>query len=62
MCCAGGNHSSLLRHKLDFARQCLDMLVKREPGNAYAWAALAAVALNQAYWGFGLPQDQAADL
>jgi adenylate cyclase len=43
-------------------RECLEALVRREPANAYAWAALAGVLVNQRHWGFGLPPEEARDL
>ena len=42
------------------ARECLDPLVNREPGNAYAWAALAVILTISTNWGFGPPADQRA--
>lgn len=44
------------------ARECIDVLVQREPGNAYAWAALSGVLMSQRNWGFGLAADEARDL
>jgi class 3 adenylate cyclase/TolB-like protein/tetratricopeptide (TPR) repeat protein len=40
------------------ARACLDSLLSREPNNAFAWAALVSVLLNQRNWGIALPEDQ----
>jgi len=44
------------------SRECLDPLVKREPGNATAWGALSTILFAQRNWGFGLPLEQARDL
>ena len=42
------------------ARACLDPLLKREPGNAAAWAALATALMVQRNWGFGSLQMKRA--
>src|SRR5262245_60026434 len=42
------------------ARDCLEHLTRREPGNAAAWAALVLVFNMQRNWGFALPPEQAA--
>jgi TolB-like protein/DNA-binding winged helix-turn-helix (wHTH) protein len=44
------------------ARDCLERLTRREPGNAAAWATLILVFNTQRNWGFALPPEQAASV
>jgi TolB-like protein/DNA-binding winged helix-turn-helix (wHTH) protein len=44
------------------ARDCLERLTRKEPGNAAAWAALVLVFNTQRNWGFALPPDEAASV
>lgn len=44
------------------ARDCLEALTRREPGNAAAWAALILVFNAQRNWGFALPAEEATRL
>ena len=38
------------------SRECLDPLVKREPGSATAWGTLSVILFIQRNWGFGFEQ------
>jgi TolB-like protein len=44
------------------ARDCLERLTRKEPGNAAAWAALVLVFNTQRNWGFALPPEEAASV
>ena len=44
------------------ARDCLERLTGKEPGNAAAWAALVLVFNTQRNWGFALPPEEAASV
>jgi TolB-like protein/DNA-binding winged helix-turn-helix (wHTH) protein len=44
------------------ARDCLEPLTRKEPGNAAAWAALVLVFNAQRNWGFALPPEEAASI
>jgi TolB-like protein/DNA-binding winged helix-turn-helix (wHTH) protein len=44
------------------ARDCLERLTSKEPGNAAAWAALVLVFNTQRNWGFALPPEEAASV